>query len=207
MLVFDIGANRGKYTDALLGKYDNFVLVEPNLKLCDELKIKYQNNPKNITILNNIVSTTDTIFYECTSDTISTCDIEWIKNSRFANHGASWKPLNIPSITIDSMIEKYGIPTILKIDVEGYEWNVIQTLSSSVPRIEFEWAEEKKDELYKTIEYLHNKLGYNKFFIKDNDIPYDYTPSSYNNYEDSIRIIDRLNESRKKLWGMVYVTQ
>ena len=40
--------------------------------------------------------------------------------------------------TLDSLIEKYGAPSYIKIDVEGYELEVIKGLSTSVQLISVE---------------------------------------------------------------------
>jgi FkbM family methyltransferase len=207
MRLFDIGANRGHYSDKLLYKCNEVVLVEPNLHLYNELVKKYHNHSTKIIVLNNIVSTVDTVFYECDIDTISTCDIDWIQTSRFANYRTKWTPRDVKAVTIDFMIEQYGVPDIIKIDVEGYEWNVIQTLSHKVPKIQFEWAEEKKSELHKIVDYLYTVLGYTQFFMKDTDTPYEYEPDDaiYYSYTDMKSKIDELDEIRKYKWGMVYV--
>ena len=39
---------------------------------------------------------------------------------------------------IENFIKKYGIPIYIKIDVEGYEYEVIQGLETAVPLISFE---------------------------------------------------------------------
>ena len=43
-VLYDIGANKGLYTDTLIDKYDKCILVEANPELCKYLQDKYSNN-------------------------------------------------------------------------------------------------------------------------------------------------------------------
>ncbi len=47
-----------------------------------------------------------------------------------------WK--NIETISIDSLVAKYGLPYFIKIDVEGYELNVLRGMSRPIPYLSFE---------------------------------------------------------------------
>ena len=41
--------------------------------------------------------------------------------------------------TLDALIERYGVPTFLKIDVEGYELEALKGLSQSVRTVSYEY--------------------------------------------------------------------
>ena len=45
--------------------------------------------------------------------------------------------------TLDRLIESYGVPAFIKIDLEGYELQVLQGLSRSVRGISFEFFAER----------------------------------------------------------------
>ena len=64
--------------------------------------------------------------------------------------------------TLDTLIEKYGNPDYIKIDVEGYEAEVLRGLSTKQKTIAFEWHEEDLETLYSACEHLES-LGYNQF--------------------------------------------
>jgi hypothetical protein len=44
----------------------------------------------------------------------------------------------VSTITLDLLIEKYGLPVFIKIDVEGFEEKVLQGLSRKIPFLSFE---------------------------------------------------------------------
>jgi hypothetical protein len=45
---------------------------------------------------------------------------------------------SVETTTVDQMMSAYGVPIFIKIDVEGYELNVIRGLQRPVPYISFE---------------------------------------------------------------------
>ena len=105
-------------------------------------------------------------------------------------------------ITIDKLINIYGIPDIIKIDVEGGEYSAISSLSQKVNQLCFEWASETNNITLKCLEHLVN-LGYNEFYLQFED-NYTFRPniSDYNTFEN---VKTQLNSSiPKKDWGMVW---
>jgi FkbM family methyltransferase len=204
LLCFDIGCNKGLYIDANLTNFKKFIAIDANPSLTQSLKEKYNNN-SNITIINTIVSSNnEETFYICNSaDTISTCDLEWINNSRFSKD-CKWTPINnIPTISIDTLITQFGIPDRIKIDVEGYELNVCKSLTQKIPEICFEWAEEKIKECIETIEYLYS-INFTKFHLQYED-KYNYIPTSFITKDEIIKILStKMNPNRKFYWGMIW---
>jgi FkbM family methyltransferase len=204
-LLFDIGANHGQYTDVTRKNYDTCVLVDANSSLTDSLKLKFKED-SNVHILNAIVSNKySEIFYISNADQISTSDKEWITQSRFSKN-YEWKPVEgIPTVSLDSLIQQYGVPAHVKIDVEGYEYNVLQSLTQKIPSLCFEWAEEKKVEILLSLEYLE-KLGFTKFHIQMEDA-YDYEvkDTEWYNYKMVYSLMDSIcDTNRKDRWGMIW---
>jgi len=81
------------------------------------------------------------------SHTVSSMSEEWIdcvKNSDmfFTSTSAfQWhKNVTVPITTLDKLIEKYGNPVLCKIDVEGFEYEVIKGLSWPIKMISFEFT-------------------------------------------------------------------
>ena len=87
----------------------------------------------------------------------------------------------MPTITIDNLIKKYGLPELIKIDVEGGEYECISSLTQKVKLLCFEWASEVKNITLKCIEHL-SKLGFTQFYIQYED-EYSFRPPE-NEYFD-----------------------
>ncbi len=204
-VLFDIGANEGKYTDANMKNFNKCILVEANPVLAENLREKYRTNTS-IYIVEAIASNKENeVFYISNANQISTSDPEWIQKSRFSNN-YTWSPVEgIKTISVDTLIQQFGEPTLLKIDVEGYEYNVLQSLSKKVNMLCFEWAEEKKKEILLSLEYLHTH-NYTKFHIQIED-KYDYSVKE-GDWLNYTTIYNTMNTScdvnRKDSWGMIW---
>ena len=48
--------------------------------------------------------------------------------------------MEVKVTTLDQLIQEYGLPVYCKIDVEGYELQVLQGLSTPIPMLSFEYV-------------------------------------------------------------------
>lgn len=203
-MFFDIGANIGNWSLANINNCEKIVAIEASPNTFNRLINNIGNNNK-ITCLNYAVckSKDDYItFYESSADTLSTINKNWLvsEKSRFYNQ-TQITEIKCKTISIDKLIEMYGIPELIKIDVEGGEFETITSLTHKVNNLCFEWASETNDITFKCLNYLES-LGYNNFSIQYEDY-YTYRPQ---NYTDKETIIDFLNKTTpKREWGMIWV--
>ena len=202
MLLFDIGSNVG---DWALKNYTNnqIICVEASPTTFKTLVANTSN--KNIICLNYAVTSSkeeEIEFFDCDTNTISTLNQKWLNDpsSRFFNQ-FRFRKIKVNTITLDKLIETYGIPDLLKIDVEGAEDIVLQSLNSPVKIICFEWAAEMQDVIINSINHL-DSLGYQKFHIQNQD-KYDYRPPSF-----ELNKTELLNIIKIKIfkvdWGMIW---
>lgn len=215
MILFDIGCNHGNYTLANLNKYTKIICVDASYIQTEILSKRVPLDK--CEIMNAIVSKDKNVnFYICSDHGISTASLEWKEGKgRFApghhqyNPHATWElKEGIQCVTIDELVEKYGVPSFIKIDVEGYEDNVIKSMSRAYCPIAFEFSEEMKIEHLNTLEYLEN-LGYDSFFIQYEDT-YDFVPdmNTLISYEHLVHTIhNEFNPDRKEIWGMIWCFQ
>jgi hypothetical protein len=70
----------------------------------------------------------------------------------------------VPTITLDTLVKKYGSPDYIKLDIEGWEYKALLGLTSKQGVISFEWSEEIFHIAEKCVNHLTN-LGYKEFCV------------------------------------------
>jgi FkbM family methyltransferase len=139
---YDIGASYGYRTEAFLKVGASVVAVEPQKKIAKYLKKKFGNE---IQLVQKAVGAKveKRIMYLSPHSVLSSLSSEWItevkKNNRFNN--LDWEEQEeVEVTTLDKLIIDYGKPDFCKIDVEGYELEVIKGLSQPISLISFEFT-------------------------------------------------------------------
>lgn len=140
-LIFDIGANAGSKTDVFLRYANRVICVEPNPKMIRSLEKRYSRNPKVIIVkkaCGSFIGLSKMQIFE-DNDAYGTLSPKWhrelVVNRRTRVAG---REIDVPTTTLDELIDGFGKPHYVKIDVEGFELEVIKGLSHSVSLISFE---------------------------------------------------------------------
>ena len=102
-------------------------------------------------------------FYRRNAASASGCIKDWDPNLENIT-----KVFAIETTTLDLLIEKFGIPKYIKIDVEGFEIEVLRGLSLLVPLISFEFFNNQLDRTLECIELL-SKFGEIQFNLTSAD--------------------------------------
>ena len=81
--------------------------------------------------------------------TVSTLSDAWRNGLAQANptfRGVRWdRTVDVPVTTLDRLIARYGLPRFCKIDVEGYEAEVLAGLSRPLPALSLEFVAGRLD--------------------------------------------------------------
>src|SRR4051794_7951551 len=135
-LCFDIGANKGNKSEALLAAGAQVVAFEPNLLLLPELLARF-GDVTGWTLMPTAVGSTAAIlpFFAREMDGLSSLDSQGAQ----AWQGHLATTFSVPVITLDSAIHAFGLPYYCKIDVEGWEVHVLSGLTEPIPVISFEF--------------------------------------------------------------------
>lgn len=149
-LVFDIGANVGVYTETFVSLGAHVVAVEPNPLLIRVLKNirPFDLVTTECTALGSKVGVGD--LHLCGKDYLATLSEEWMAVAGHADRfqGISWdQKISVPISTVDALILKYGEPSFIKIDVEGFEREVLTGLSKVPKALCFEFNSEFSEDL------------------------------------------------------------
>lgn len=164
MLCFDVGANRGDFTKVALEQGYDVIALEPAPRVYAEL-VKAFIYDKRVLCLRNAVAETNqgrVDFYECVEDGLSTLNKEWLTKPTMPYAGKSYQTIEVTTITLDYLAHTYGAPDLIKVDVEGAEWQVFKGLSQAYGELTFEWTFATIEEHEAQLDYLHN-IGYKYF--------------------------------------------
>ena len=131
-LCFDVGANIGEKSVALLTAGAQVVSFEPNPELIPEL-IARCGNQKEWTIVQCALGSGASI------STLNVCDSHCLSSLADNWGGNVITEVNVPVVTLDSAIQRFGVPYFCKIDVEGWEIEVLRGLTQPIPLISFEF--------------------------------------------------------------------
>jgi FkbM family methyltransferase len=138
-LVFDIGANRGDRTEVFVEMGARVVAVEPLPSLATRLRRIYRYSQVNVEPVGIGRAPSTLPLRVCSTDAVSSFSEDFIESRSKENRGLRWDRVEmVPIVTADSLIEKHGLPAFLKIDVEGFESNVLAGLTRAVPSLSFE---------------------------------------------------------------------
>jgi FkbM family methyltransferase len=156
-ICFDVGANLGNRSEVFLHLGAKVIAVEPQKDCIKYLSIKYGNK---LTIekygLGPIEE--ERTMYINDESIISSFDKEWVDEvqvGRFKRFKFS-QTAEIKMTTLDKLIEKHGRPSFCKIDVEGFELQVLKGLTQPLPCISIEYmAPEFKQKSIDCLNYLY----------------------------------------------------
>jgi FkbM family methyltransferase len=149
-LVFDIGAHVGDRVASLRRLGARVVAVEPQPAMVKVLKLLHGRSA-DVAIepvaVGRRVGTTS-MMINADNPTVSTASPEFVSAARDAPGWETqrWtKAVAVPVTTLDVLIEKYGAPAFIKIDVEGFEEEVLQGLTHAVNALSFEFTTIQRD--------------------------------------------------------------
>jgi FkbM family methyltransferase len=202
-LVFDVGANYGNRVALFLSLEAKVVAIEPQQKCVTYLKNKFKNIE--IEAVGLGAKRELKTFYEADHSVLSTFSDSYIEKVKDTRHKTSiWtKKEEIQIVTLDELILKHGQPSFIKIDVEGYEYAVLEGLSQKTGTISFEYnVPEMTDTVIKCLDKLQN-LGYKSFNYSIGESM--VFTNDWLNYTDFLRLIER-EIFLKSSFGDIYVS-
>jgi FkbM family methyltransferase len=202
-LVFDIGAHTGNNSAEYLKKGTKIICFEPQPNCVKILNDRFEQDIINGNIIIEQIGIGNKIeqlpLFICNKHTVLSTFSELWKQGRFKDQ--IWDDEIIIQIdTLDNMINKYSIPVFCKIDVEGFEPQVLDCLSKKIPYLSFEFVYEMKNNILACLNKLEI-LGYKNYnitiFGEEEFIFHSWTDRNM-----IMSYLDKITDTA--LWGDIY---
>jgi FkbM family methyltransferase len=160
--VIDGGANVGHLTSYFASRSDKVIAIEPVPQNAEELRGRFRGNQR-IVILERILDCEKgqkELFISDDKDhTVSTVNegwSEWWKQQTGLQKIQYQEKRFVPTVTLPELFEQYGVPDLLKLDIEGNEWRALSLLQHPVKVISFEThLPDFMDDTIKIIQHLY----------------------------------------------------
>lgn len=169
-LVFDIGAHLGDRSSAFSALGARVVAVEPQPRLLGWLRWLTRHQP-GIVCLPLAVGRAPgnaELALSMRNPTVASLDSRWREHLRTTTAGfrhVRWEDsITVPVTTLDELMRQYGRPSFCKIDVEGFEAEVLAGLSQPLPALSFEFVNGTLDQALRCLEEL-DRLGRYEFNV------------------------------------------
>ena len=144
-IAFDIGSHVGDRAGSFLRLGAKVIALEPQPALGSVLKLFYGRNRRFELVRAAVGSREGEIELKLNTrnPTVATASDDFIKSADAAPgwEGQRWDDIiKVPMTTLDALIARHGKPAFVKIDVEGFEDEVLAGLSQPLPALSFEFT-------------------------------------------------------------------
>lgn len=144
-LAFDVGSHVGDRAGSFLRLGARVIALEPQPALGSVLKLIYGRNPKFELVRSAVGGREGEIELKLNTrnPTVATASDDFIKSADAAPgwEGQRWDDkIKVPMTTLDALITRYGKPDFVKIDVEGFEDEVLSGLSQPLAALSIEFT-------------------------------------------------------------------
>jgi FkbM family methyltransferase len=143
-LAFDIGAHVGSRVLAWRRLGAKVVAVEPQPDFVRLLRWLFARDD-GVTVLAQAVGRAPgeaQLLISQRTPTVSTLSSDWTERvgTTASFRGVQWTPsASVAVTTLDALIDRFGLPDFVKIDVEGYELEVLHGLTRALSALSFEY--------------------------------------------------------------------
>ncbi len=168
-LAFDIGSHVGDRIASFRRIGARVVALEPQPDCAETIRLIHGAD-KDVRLIEQACGARAgklTLKINSANPTVSTASTDFIRAADGAEgwEGQLWdREIEVRVTTLDRLIANHGVPAFAKVDVEGFEDQVIEGLTTAVPVLSFEFTTIQRDVANRCIERLVS-LGRYRFDI------------------------------------------
>jgi FkbM family methyltransferase len=163
-LAFDVGAHTGNRLRAFLDLGARVVAVEPQPELAARLAFRYGGDAR-VHVVEGALGRAPgraPLLSSPRTPTVATLSTDFVARAGATPsfEGVRWQAgPEVVVTTLDALIATHGQPDFVKIDVEGFELEVLHGLSHALPALSFEFLPAVRDVALACIDRLEQLAG------------------------------------------------
>jgi FkbM family methyltransferase len=168
-LAFDVGAHVGDRTGCFRRLGAQVIAIEPQPDLAAWLRWQFAGDPK-VAVIESALGAAPgraTLLMSRRTPTVTTLSDAWVERVQgtMGFERVAWQDRReVPITTLDRLIDRHGLPRFCKIDVEGFEAEVLHGLSQPLPALSLEYVPAAIDVALAAIGWL-DELGRYRFNV------------------------------------------